>query len=176
MDSLFFILYFCLIIVIVGTAAWAGIKAAPWVPTRQKDIKRMLELARIKPSDLVYDLGAGDGRLVVAVAKEYPSKVVGFELSVLPYLVARLRVRLAGFGPRTKILFKDFYHYDVSGADVILCFLTPKAMSRLSPKFSRELKSGARIISYAFKIKDWPIAEISKPQAKDTPIFLHVKK
>ena len=176
MDSLFFILFFCFIIVIFGSAAWAGMKAAPWVPTRQKDIKRMLELAEIKSPDLVYDLGAGDGRLVLAVARNFPAKVVGFEFSVLPYLVARVKLLLAGFGTRTKILYRDFYHFNLSEADVILCFLTPKAMCRLRPKFNRELKSGARIVTYAFKIKDWPNVKISKPTPKDTPIFLHVKE
>ena len=176
MDSLFFIFFLSILILIFGTAALAGLKAAPYVPTRQKDIKRLVELAEIKPGELVYDLGAGDGRLVLATAKIYQAKAVGFEMSILPYLVSRLRVYFSRLNDRANILYKDFYQADFSPADVIVCFLTPMAMSKLKPKFARELKSGARIVSYAFEIKDWLPDKISKPSAKDTTIFRYLIK
>lgn len=176
MDSLFFIFLLVILILIFGTAALAGVKAAPYVPTRQKDIKRMFELAEIKPGETVFDLGAGDGRLVLAAIKNYQAKAVGFEMSVLPYLVSRLRVYFSRLNDRAKILYKDFYLADFSQAEVIVCFLTPMAMSKLKPKFERELKSGARIVSYAFQIKGWEASKISKPSPKDTSIYLYVKK
>lgn len=176
MDSLFFIIFLLILIIIFGTAALAGVKAAPFVPTRQKDIERLLELAEIKPGEVVYDLGAGDGRLVLASARRYQAKAVGFEMSILPYLVSRLRVNFSRLNDCAKILYKDFYQADFSLAEVIVCFLTPMAMSKLKPKFARELKSGARIVSYAFEIKGWPPDKISKPSPKDTSIFLYIKK
>jgi SAM-dependent methyltransferase len=175
MDSLFFIIFLFILIIVFGTAAIAGFKAAPFVPTRGKDIKRFLNFGQIKPGQLVYDLGAGDGRLVLALARDYQARVVGFELSLLPYLWAKIKIKFSGLSGRANIVYKDFYQADLSKADAVVCFLTPMAMNKLKPKFEKELKKNAKVVSYAFEIKGWPNRDVSKPQPDDTAIYRHVK-
>lgn len=175
MDSLFFIIFLFILIIVFGTAAFASLKAAPFVPTRGKDIKRFLDFAQVKPGQLVYDLGAGDGRLVLALARDYKAQVVGFELSLLPYLWAKIKIKFSGLSDRANIVYKDFYQADISKANTVVCFLTPMAMNKLKPKFEKELKKNARVVSYAFEIKGWPNREVSKPDPNETAIYLHVK-
>lgn len=160
----------------MAIAAWL---AAPWVPTFRRDLKRMIDLAEIKPGEKVVDLGCGDGRLVILAAGQYQAQVLGYEISILPYLIAKAKLslinsfqpqRLAG---RAQIEFADFLAKDFGQVDVILCFLTPKAMKKLSPKFRNELKKGARVVSYCFKIHDQKEAKLSKPHSKANPAFLY---
>lgn len=162
-DTGLWILATLMVFVIAGSAAWAGWRAAPFVPTRQRDVERMLRLSELQPGELVYDLGAGDGRYVVTAAKRYQARAVGFEISLLPYVIGRLRIWLAGQGKLAFMRLQDFFHQDLSAANVIVCFLTPGAMARLSPKFKRELRPGTRIVSYAFPLKDWTAVLKDKP-------------
>ncbi|MBU1148601.1 class I SAM-dependent methyltransferase [Patescibacteria group bacterium] len=162
-DFFIFLLLFFLVMIVFGSAAIAGLSAAPYVPTQGKDVKRILQIAGLKPNQLVYDLGCGDGRFLVAAAKHFKAKAIGIEMSVLPYLISRLKIQFLGLNNKVKIKFADFYKVDLKKADVIVCFLTPQAMKKLSPKFKKELKSGAKIVSYAFPMKDW------KPHLKDKP-------
>lgn len=159
------------LIVVAGTAAWAGWRAAPFVPTRQRDVERMLRLAEVKPGELVYDLGAGDGRFLLAAARR-GARAVGFEISILPFLIACLRLAL-GRATAARIELKDFFRQDLSAADVIVCFLTPAAMAKLGPKFSRELKPGARIVSYAFSLPGWTPAVKDKPTPQTMSVYLY---
>lgn len=155
------------------TAALAGWKAAPYVPTFQRDVRRMLKLAAVKPGELVVDLGAGDGRFLIIAAREFGARSVGYEFSILPYLVALLRMGLAGVRRQARVEYRDFFQVDLSSADVVTCFLTPKAMAKLEPKFKRELKVGCRIVSYAFKLPGWTPVEIDKPKSNVGPVFLY---
>ena len=173
---LYLLIYFVVLIfvlIIFGSAALAGLRAAPYVPTQKKDIRRMFELAGLKPNELVYDLGAGDGRMVLMAAREFKAKAVGIEFSILPYLISKMRVRLAGLNKKIKIQYGDFYKVSLKKADVVICFLTPMAMRKLSPKFKKELKKGARIVSYAFPLKDWTPLTINKPKTKSVAVYLY---
>lgn len=173
------VLLLFLILLVFGSMALAGFRAAPWVPTKPSDIARLLMLVNPKTGALVFDLGAGDGRLVVALARHFPVQVVGFEISILPYLVSKLRVFVVNtfFAQQLqgtpKILFRDFLSYNLSRADAIVCFLTPMAMAKLAPKFQRELKKGARVVSYVFPIKELEPETISKPSKKSNPIYVY---
>lgn len=172
-------LFLVLVVIIFGSMAIASFRAAPWVPTFKRDLARMLDLAEIKPGEKVIDLGSGDGRLVFLAAEKYRAQVIGFEISVLPYYISRFKLFfLNRFFPsrmegRAKIKFSDFYTQDFSKADIIVCFLTPMAMKKLSPKFKKELKPGARVVSYCFRIHDQKPAQVSKPHEKANPIFLY---
>src|SRR5690242_8843318 len=143
-----------LVLISVGTYAWGAFKAAPFVPTRQADVVRMLELAEIKPGERVFDLGAGDGRFLVTAARRFRAQPSGYEISLIPYLIGKLRLALAGL-PTSAIKFQDFFRVDLSSADVVMCFLTPMAMAKLVPKFQKELRPGTRIVSYAFSLPNW---------------------
>lgn len=160
------------IIVFFGTAAYAGLKAAPWVPVFKRDIPRIIKLAEITANDVVYDLGCGDGRVLIALANTTPAKrLVGFEISVLPYLWAKARVFFLGLSGRVEIVFSDFLKHDLGQASVIFCFLTPMAMKKLAPKFSSELHSGSRILSYSFSLPDRPKEVADKPEPNRMTIY-----
>lgn len=162
-----------IIFLVFLTAAIAGIKAAPYVPTFQRDVRRMLSLAQVKPGELVVDLGAGDGRFLIMAAREFGARGLGYELSVLPFIAAQLRVLLAGLRAKVRIRYRDFYQVDLGQADVVTCFLTPMAMRKLEPKFAHELKVGARVVSYAFKLPNMPPQAIDKPDPRATPVFVY---
>ncbi|MFA6553333.1 MAG: class I SAM-dependent methyltransferase [Patescibacteria group bacterium] len=171
-DAILPILILLGIIVFFGTAAYAGLKAAPWVPVFKRDIPRIIKLAGIKPDDIVYDLGCGDGRVLVALANSTPAKrLVGFEISVLPYLWTKGRIIFRGLSRRVDVVFKDFLKRDLSQASVIFCFLTPMAMKKLAPKFKAELRPGSRIISYSFSIPGFTPDAVDKPEPNQMTIY-----
>lgn len=161
------------VFVMLITAAIAGWKAAPYVPTFQRDVRRMLKVAGVKRGDLVVDLGAGDGRFLITAAREFGARGLGYEVSILPYLVAKARVMMAGLSSAVRIQFRDFYSADLASADVVTCFLTPSAMRKLEPKFVHELRPGCRVVSYAFKLPTWSPDLINKPSPRSTPVFLY---
>lgn len=174
LDLLVYILLLFLILLIFGTAAYAGMRAAPWVPVFKKDIERILRLAEVKDDDLVYDLGSGDGRVVVALANNSEAQITGYEVSFIPYLWSKIKVLLLGLSKRVEIRYADFLSRDLSQASVIFCFLTPMAMKKLEPKFRKELKKGTRVISYSFSIHGWQPVMVDKPTEKSIPIFKYV--
>lgn len=171
---LLYLLILILIILVFGTAAYAGILAAPWVPVWKKDIERILKLANVKDNDLIYDLGSGDGRIVCAIANNSKARVVGYEISFMPYLWSKMKILFSRCSKRVEIRYGDFLKKDLSQANTIFCFLTPMAMEKLAPKFRKELKPGTKIISYSFSLPDWTVKSVDKPDKKSNPIFYYV--
>ena len=166
--ALVFICFFFLPIAI------SSIIAAPPLGTKRKDVARLVKLANISESDIVYDLGAGDGRLLLAVARQSNAQhITGFELSPFHIIQTRIRLWRHGLTQRIKIKAKDFYRQDLGQADVILCFLTPKAMQSLKPKFDKELKPGTRVVSYVFPIPGLEPGQINRPSEEHLPIYLY---
>ncbi len=156
----------------VGTYAWGAFKAAPFVPTRQRDVERMLTLADIRPGELVYDLGAGDARFLLTAATKFQAQARGYEISLVPYLVGKFRLLLAGVSP-AMLKYQDFYRVDLSAANVVVCFLTPAAMAKLVEKFQRELRPGTRIVSYAFSLPGWTLVRKDKPSPKVMAVYVY---
>lgn len=165
------------VVVIFGifiSAAFGGILAAPFVPTFQRDVRRMLKLARVEPKDYIYDLGSGDGRFLIISATEFGARSRGFEVSWLPFLISWVRIKLRRVSHLVSVECKNFYRQDLSGASVVTCFLTPRAMKKLEAKFANELRSGTRVISYAFKLPSWKPVAVDKPTPTSTPVFLYL--
>jgi predicted RNA methylase len=107
----------------------------------------MLELAGVGEGDLVYDLGSGDGRVVLAAARDFGARAVGIEVDPVRYAWSRARVAAADLGERARIERGDFFTRDLSDADVIVCFLMQWSSDLLAEKLARELRPGARIVS-----------------------------
>ena len=163
------------LVAVFGTLAYGALSAAPWVPVPRFDVERLLELARLKPGEIIYDLGCGDGRLLIKAAQTYDVKAIGFEVSLLPYFLARWHVARSGVGERVKIHYRNFWSAPLGQADVIVTFLTPRAMQRLSLKIPTELKPGARLVSYAFKLPGCTPTITSRPRSQDMVIYLYTK-
>ena len=161
------------VLIVLGTLAYAAVSAAPWVPLRKRDINRLIKLANIKPGEIVYDLGCGDGRVLQAVVKQTQARAVGFEISLLPYIFAKVRSLLSSGSSRVRVNYKDFFKTDLSVADVILCFLTPYAMAKLASKINSELKPGARFLTYAFPLPNRKPTLTEKDNPKTATIFLY---
>jgi len=172
---IFWIIFTLFLLLVLGTFALGGWLAAPWVPLWKKDIRRMMRIAKVKPGEIVYDLGAGDGRIVIIAAKEFDAQAIGFEIATLPYFLAYIKIWLKGLRSKIKLKYRNFFNEDLSRADVICVFLTPQAMKKLKPKFETETKPGCRIVSYAFSIPGWQPVETNKPNQKTTAIYLYQK-
>jgi precorrin-6B methylase 2 len=128
---------------------------APFDPTPQEVVDRMLTLAGVKKGDVVYDLGAGDGRVVIAAAKKYGAKTVGFEIDPGLVKLARENVRNEGVERFVEIRQQDFLTADLSPATVVTLYLSYDGNLALRPQLMRQLKPGARIVSYTFDMGDW---------------------
>jgi SAM-dependent methyltransferase len=127
-----------------------------WVATDLDLVIEMLKLAGVTRDDVVYDLGAGDGRIVIAAAREFGARGVGVELD--PGLVGEARANAARAGVADRVSFRlhDLFETDLGEATVVTLFLSPEVNARLRPKLLRELRPGSRIVSHRYGIGDWP--------------------
>src|SRR4029077_17923541 len=131
------------------------VKMAPFDPTPQAVAERMLALAEIRKGDVVYDLGSGDGRVVIAAAKKYGVRAIGFEIDPGLVKLARENVRKQGLGKLVEIRQQDFMTADLAPASVVTLYLSKDGNLALKPALMNQLKPGARIVSYAFDMPDW---------------------
>jgi len=131
-----------------------------YVPTPQPVVDAMLELAKVKRSDVVYDLGSGDGRIVITAAKKYGASGVGFEIDQALVKKARANAAAAGVSDRVRFVTQDLFTADLSRASVVTLYLLQSINERLRPKLVRQLKPGARIVSHVFNMgPEWPPEE-----------------
>jgi len=130
--------------------------AGPYVPTPWVIVDRMLELADIRADDVVYDLGSGDGRLVIAAAKRFKARGVGVELQPELIELANAGARKEGVAGRVKFVQGDLFETDIREATVVMLYLLPRFVTRLVPRFLAELRPGTRIVSHDYPLVPWP--------------------
>lgn len=171
---LIYLLLFILFIILAIPIFYAGIFGAPPVPTPYRVVRKMLKIAEIKPGEILYDLGAGDGRIVIMATKNFKAKTYGFEMVFFVWFLSQINLFFSGVFKKTKIYYRNFYNQNLSEACVITCFLTPGAMGRLKPKLEKELKPETKIVSYAFSIPGWKPEKIVKVDEKTSPIYLYI--
>jgi hypothetical protein len=136
-------------------SGWQSKKIVPFVPTGQKVVEKMLELAEVKKGDVLYDLGSGDGRIVITAAKKYGVKAVGFEIDPELIKQSRERIRKEKLEKLAEIREQDILTVDLSPATVITMYLLPEVNLKLRPKIRSQLKPGSRIVSHDFDMDDW---------------------
>ncbi|MGH7771505.1 MAG: SAM-dependent methyltransferase [Candidatus Binatia bacterium] len=130
-------------------------KIVPFVPTPQEVVDRMLEIAQVKKGDVVYDLGSGDGRIVITAAKKYGVRAVGFEIDPDLIKQSRENIRKEGVEQLAQILEQDILTVDVSPATVVTLYLLPDVNLKIRPNLLNQLKPGSRVVSHAFDMEDW---------------------
>jgi len=126
-----------------------------FVTTPHKVVKEMLKLAEVKKDDVVYDLGSGDGRVVIAAARDFGARGVGIELDKALVTESTTNAREAVVAERVKFLEEDFFVSDLSTATVVTVYLLPELNIRLIPKFLKELKPGSRVVSHRWEMGKW---------------------
>lgn len=141
-----------------------------YLPTPYPVVEAMLQLAALRPGDVLYDLGAGDGRIVIAAARDYGVRAVGIELDARKAAEARANVHRAGLAHRVEIRQQDMFQADLREASVVTIFLFPQINERLAPKLRAELRPGARIVSHRFGLGDW--APARRTVAHGHPLLL----
>jgi predicted RNA methylase len=128
----------------------------------------MLQLAAVKPGDVVYDLGSGDGRIVILAAEKYGARGVGVELQPGLVQASRQAALKAGVADKVRFVEEDLYRADISEASVVILYLWPSANDQLEARLRRELRPGTRIVSHAFGIGAWnPDASVRAPNGRE---------
>jgi len=168
---IFLILVYVFFGIILLSALWGAVSAAPWIPTFKKDTKRMVDLAGVQSGEIIYDLGSGDGRLVFEAVKR-GAKGTGVEIFILPWLYSKIK---SLFYPGSKMVLGDMFRHNIGDAQVVFIYLLDKSYGRLSEKFNKELMPGARIV-----VGCWPIKELEdklvkrdKPRDIDLPMYVY---
>jgi tRNA A58 N-methylase Trm61 len=128
---------------------------APFVQTPVEVAKKMIELAALQPGQKLFDLGAGDGRLVIMAARETGASAVGVEIREDLVERARSEIKKLNLEDRVNMIHDDLFNVDLKDADVVTLYLTTSGNERLRPKLEHELKRGAKVISHDFKVGNW---------------------
>lgn len=126
-----------------------------FVPTPPEVVEAMLKVAKVGPRDVVYDLGCGDGRIVVTAAKEYGARGVGIDIDPERIQEAEANAQANGVTDRVKFRLEDLFEANISEATVVTLYLLPSLNLKLRPKLWNDLKVGTRIVSHAFDMGDW---------------------
>lgn len=136
----------------VGLPAFVG---GAWSPTPMRVVSAMLRAAVLKPGERLYDLGAGDGRIILEAAEKYGVIVAAVEIDPIKCVLMNWRIRSRGLQARAAVLRANFFSVDLSRADVVVLYLSQAAINRLAEKLAGELKDGARILSYRRDFPGW---------------------
>ena len=145
--------------------SYTRILGAEFYPTTRRKMEKMLEFATLKKTDVVYDLGCGDGRLVIAAARRC-RKAIGIEIDPIRYFISNLKIKFLGL-KSAKIVIGNLFNHNLKDADVVFLFLNQKSNNKLQEKLSK-LKKGTRIVSHYWIFKGW------KPVKKDEKLRIYL--
>jgi tRNA A58 N-methylase Trm61 len=128
---------------------------APHVPTSEDVVRKMLELAELKSGEHLYDLGSGDGRIIIMAAKDFGATTVGIELREDLVQYTWKKIVELGLNDRVKVIRGDLLKADIKDANVVTLYLTTSANEKVAPKLESELRPGTRVVSYCFRMPSW---------------------
>jgi len=143
-----------------------------FVPTWEPVVYEMLELAGVTSDDVVYDLGSGDGRIVILAAQKYGARGVGIEIDPKLVAISRQVARDAELSSKVSFIEGDLFTADLSGATVVTLYLSTSMNRQLEPKLRRELRPGTRVVSHQFKLGDWLPDRTVRARGDGTELFL----
>lgn len=168
LELVFFILFAVYMVFLVIS----HLKGSPYVPSNSKVLDEILKTVKLKKGTVFYDLGCGDGRVVKKAVEKYNVKGYGFDINPMLLFIAWL---FAKFSRLKNIYFinQDINQVDLSKADVVYVFLMPDFLKKLKPKFLKELRRGAVVISHGFKIEDWNRRLFKKLDNKPFPTYFY---
>lgn len=159
-------LIFCVAVSLTSLAAQQAAPKrsldVPYVPTPQAVVEEMLKLADVKKNDVLYDLGSGDGRIVITAARKFGTRGTGIDLNPERIKEAQQNASKAGVTDRVTFLNQDLFEADFSEATVVTLYLLPSINLKLRPKLLHDLKPGTRIVSHSFDMGDWKPEKVSE--------------
>ncbi len=139
----------------------------PYVPTPQEVVDRMLALAKVGKNDVLYDLGCGDGRIVVTAARQLGARGTGIDIDPVRIAEAQDNARKAGVDKRVSFKVGDLFQTDLSDASVVTLYLLPTINTRLRPRLWQQLKVGSRVVSHAFDMgPEWPAEKTASVEGR----------
>lgn len=149
---------------------------APYVPSPQTIVDRMLEIANPKPGETLYDLGCGDGRVLITAVQKYHVHAVGVELSDKVYKRALDRIATYGLQNQIKVIHGDLLNVDLSNADVVTIYLMRTSNESLRPRLEKLLKPGARVVSHDYAVPGWKPAQVEETDVDTHPhtVYLYI--
>lgn len=153
----FFVLLFIIGLLWIVVPAFYGL---PSVPTKQERIHQALKLVNLQPNEILYDLGAGDGRVLLIAAREFGVQAVGIEIGPIQCALIWLRAAASGFGNKIRIVWGNFLKADLSRADVVFVYATSKEVARLAAYLEKQMKSGSRLVSISADFPEWEPARM----------------
>jgi SAM-dependent methyltransferase len=146
-------------------------KDSVWVPTPERVIRRMLQMADVTAEDLVVDLGSGDGRIPIHAARHFGARAVGVELEENLVRLATESARAQGVAERVRFVRQDLFTYDLANATVVALYISPGVMARLEPRLAA-LRPGTRITSHFFTLGDWPPDETIRVEDRTAHLWV----
>jgi hypothetical protein len=158
---------------IAGVEIVDNVLDVPYVPTPDEIVTRMLTMAGVNNKDLLYDLGSGDGRIVIAAARDYGARAVGYDLNPKRIQESNENARKAGVTNRVRFELKDLFEADLTGATVVTLYLLPDVNLRLRPKLLAELRPGTRIVSHNYDMGDWTAEAVEEITVKGTKHYIY---
>ena len=151
----------------------------PYVPTPQEVVNRMLELAKVKKGDVLYDLGSGDGRIAITAAQKYGIRAVGIDINPERIQEARINAKKAGVTDRVEFRQQDLFQTNFGEASVVTLYLLPDINVKLRPQLLKQLKPGTRIVSHDFDMGEWKperVVQVQGPNREHTLYYWVVPK
>lgn len=157
--------------------SWSSFSLAPFVPTPLEVIRRMLTLSGLKKGEILYDLGCGDGRVLIVAAQEFGAQAVGVELNLNLVKEGREKVGRLELDTMAKIVHGNIMDIDTESADVVTLYLTTSANEKVRPKLEKELKPGARVVSHDFTMPGWKPVQVERVQEnyRSHTIYLYTR-
>lgn len=152
-----------------GSHGWQGVEdLAPFVPTPMEVVDKMLEMAELKFSDVLYDLGCGDGRIIITAARKYGCHGVGIDIDPQRIRESRQSAKRAGVQKIVEFREADAMKVDISRATVVSLYLLPESNALLRPKFESELRPGTNVVSHNYHIPGWEAKQVRAETVPDT--------
>jgi precorrin-6B methylase 2 len=147
---------------------------APVYPTPETVVEQMLAIAQVRPGETVYDLGCGDGRIVITAAQKFKARAVGIEIRRDIYERTLARVASLGLSDQVRIVHANALTYDLSPADVVTLYLLTSSNERLKPILLKDLKPSARVVSHDFEIRGWKPVTVNKMVVGGRPHVIYL--
>jgi predicted RNA methylase len=168
--SILVLIMLIFIVIVAFSILWPLMIGAAYSPSSKDVVRKMLEMAEVDSDDLLYDLGSGDGRIVLEAAKRYNARAVGVEADPLRVIWSKILVMTNGLQNQIQIVWGNLFHQNISNATVVTVFLWQRTNEKLKEKLLEELRPGSRVVSYVWIFEGW------KPIKVDTKdrIYLYV--